>query len=371
MKNFRLLLLAFLFTYLNSACIKQVEVPIRNEKPQLVVQGLITNDSLPYEVKVSFSGPFTSRSVAIDEYVVKDAKVLIRDNLGNATQLAYRDSGIYVSTDPNFVGQVGRSYHVEIGLADGSHYVSTPETIRPPVPIDSVSKVEYSLFFDKLDLSFGSNPYSDRLNAFIDFKDPPDQENYYRWSSYNYVLRKCSGIPCGFGCTMYEYCYQLNVVKELQLLSDASVNGNLIHQKQVEYSYIYWFGKQYVDIGQLSISREAYQFWERYQEQLTRTGSILDPLPSPIKGNVHNAVDTTDIALGYFEASSITHKRVVLVPFGITQFLLDQRARQYIPSESAICFEYFPNTLPYPPPPAQQYPPPPGWENAQQLIVNW
>ena len=371
MKIFAKLGFLVMVVLVGDSCIKQVDVPIRNVEPQLVVQGLVTTDSVPYEVRVSYSGPFTSSSIAIDEFVIKDAQVSIFDDAGNTTLLSYRDSGIYVTTDPNFVGTVGRSYHVEVNLQDGKKFVSVPERIRPIVPIDTISKIEYSLYYDKNMTGFGMQPYSDRLNAFVNFKDPPDEENYYRWSSINYVLRRCSGVPCGFACILYQYCYQLNLVNEPQILSDASINGNEIRDILAEYSFIYWFGRHYIDIGQLSISREAYQFWRRYQEQLTRTGNVLDPLPSAIKGNVYNASDTSDIALGYFEASSISHKKVILVPKSITEFFLNQRAIQYIPDFSIACFDYFPQTLRYPPPPDQQYPPPAGWENAPQIDVAW
>ncbi|PWU03650.1 MAG: hypothetical protein C5B52_03015 [Bacteroidetes bacterium] len=366
----RLGFLIILAIFMNS-CIKQVDVPIRNVEPQLVVQGLVTTDSVPYEVRVSYSGPFTSNSIALDEYVIKDAQVIILDDAGNSTPLSYRDSGIYVTTDPNFVGTVGRSYHVEVQLTDGKKYVSIPERIRPPVAIDTISKVEYNLYYDKNMTGFGMNPYSDRLNAFVNFKDPPGDENYYRWSSVNYVLRKCTGVSCGFSCILYEYCYQLHVVNEPQILSDASINGNEIRDVLAEYSLIFWYGKHYIDIGQLTISREAYQFWRRYQEQLTRTGNVLDPLPSSIKGNVYNASDTTEIALGYFEASSISHKKAIIVPQSITDFFLSERAKQYIPDFPIECFNYFPQTLSYPPPPAQQYPAPEGWQNAQEIDVSW
>src|SRR5262249_51150357 len=158
---------------------------------------------------------------------------------------------------------------------------------------------------DFYDGRYPLNAYSDRLNTYIDLTDPADQENYYRWNCYSYVMRRTFGISCGFGCTLYEYCFQYNKLRNIQLQSDAAINGNTIHDKLVEYSYIYWYGNHYIDIGQLSISREAYQFWQRYEEQVTRTGGLLDPLPASIKGNVYNVNDTTDLALGYFEASSI------------------------------------------------------------------
>jgi len=41
------------------SCIKQVTVDTRNEKPKLVVEGSITTDTVPYSVRLTYSGPFT------------------------------------------------------------------------------------------------------------------------------------------------------------------------------------------------------------------------------------------------------------------------------------------------------------------------
>jgi hypothetical protein len=42
-------------------------------------------------------------------------------------------------------------------------------------------------------------------------------------------------------------------------------------------------GKQYVEVSQYSLTREAYQFWKLLDEQQTRTGSLFDPQPAPMK----------------------------------------------------------------------------------------
>lgn len=344
------------------ACIKQVDVATRNEKPILVVEGSVTTDTLPYTVKLTYSGPISRSTDIPDQYLEKNALVTITDDIGNTTQLVYKDQGIYETTDPAYIGKVKRSYSVTVVLPDGKKFISTPEKIQAPVP---VSKVNVSFNF-KFDFYFPTF-----MTVSIDANDTAQEENYYRWTFNSWILRQTRGVGCGFGCTLYEYCYQNFVDKEVRLLSDASINGNEIKNQAVGRCYIYTYGNPYIDIGQISLTREAYQFWKRYQDQLTRTGGILDPLPAAIKGNVYNAANQNDFALGYFSASSVTHKKVILVPYSITSYLLDISATQFIPPQSVACFDYFPNTLAYMPPPARQYPAPPGWENAEEIKVYW
>jgi hypothetical protein len=360
MQYIQIILLTFIVFTFSTGCIKKIDVKTRNEKPILVVEGAITTDTVPYQVKLSYSGPFTSGNKIPDVLLEKDANVSITDDVGNTTSLVYKDEGIYESTDNSYTGKVGRSYSMVAVLKDGRKYVSVPEKINPPVPINNIS-----ILFN----SYPPTPSS--LGVYADLNDPAGEENYYKWSFYTYVPRKTNGIPCGIGCIKYEYCFQKVIDQEFRILSDAAINGNKIKNLLMGSSPIYWYGRHYIDIMQHSISREDYQFSLRFREQQTRTGSILDPLPASIKGNIYNAADPNDFALGYFSASSVTHVRAVLVPFSITPFLLAVTAVPYIPEGFKNCFEYFPNALFYPPAPATQNPPPPGWENAQVIEVRW
>jgi hypothetical protein len=352
-----ILLLSVGLLFINS-CIKRIDVATRIEKPILVVEGSVTTDTVPYTVKLSYSGPFTRLGAITDEFIEKDASVTISDDAGNSTDLAYKSNGIYETIDPGFRGKVGRSYSVTIKLKDGRTYTSSPEKIPPSVPISGISA----------DYHFGFPGF---FSIYIDTDDPADQENYYNWSFYSWMPRQTHGVGCGFGCIMFEYCFQRWTDTTLRILSDAAINGNKIKGLHLGDSYIYTYGNHYIDIKQNSITREAYQFFERFNEQQSRTGSTLDPLPASIKGNVYNAADKNDFALGYFAAYSVTNRRIILTPYSLTQYVLDISAKQFIPDGPKICFEAFENAMPYPPPPAPQNPPPPGWENAEQIKMYW
>ncbi len=352
--------LIILFT---QSCIKEVNPSTRQAAPILVVEGSITTDSIPYTVQLTYSGAIVSSSADISESnYVKDATVSISDNLGNTTVLKYTINGIYKTNDPSYIGKVGRSYFIKVKLKNGTTYISTPEKINNPVPI---SKVRGN-FVNKSDMFFPTY-----MSVSIDAKDPGSEENYYQWKFNAWIGRKTKGVPCGIGCIMLEYCYQKYEDYTVRLLSDASINGNEILNKTVGKTYIYSYTDPHVDISQLSLTREAYQFWKRYDDQLTRTGSVLDPLPASIKGNVYNQSNTSDFALGYFSAAGVTHKKVTLVPYGITPFLLEITAYQFMPTKSVACFLYYPDALKYGLPPAPQNPIPPGWENAEKIKVIW
>jgi uncharacterized protein YlzI (FlbEa/FlbD family) len=358
----KLIALLIIIAVTGAGCIKQIEVDTRYEGPVLVVEGAITTDTVPYKVKVTYTRPVTPGDAIPEEYLERDALVSISDDLGSSTQLVYKGQGNYETTNSNYIGKVGRSYQVTVQLKNGKKFVSVPEKIRPAVPIDKTT-----ILFDPEFNMFVPSKFS----IYIDVTDPANQEDYYNWAFSSYVPRVTHGISCGNLCVFGEYCYQRIKNDGLNVFSDASINGNKLTNRLMGLSPIYWYGNHYIDIAQHSISREEYQFSVKYNEQQTRTGSILDPLPASIKGNIYNAANPDEFALGYFSASSVTHKLVVLVPFNITQYQLDLSALHYIPDGPHICFEYFENALPYDMPPARQNPPPPGWENAEVIEVHW
>ena len=290
----------------------------------------------------------------------REAKVIITDDKGGRTNLAHIGKGIYETQDSNYVGTIGNSYQVNIELKDGRKYISKPEKIKPPIPISKLS-----VQFTRDD----NTNYPASLHVYVNTKDPEGEENFYKWNFYSWVFRETHGVPCGFGCVMYKYCFQKFIDKEVRILSDATINGNEIKNKDVGKSYIYTYGNHYVDISQSTLTKEAYQFWERYEDQVIRSGNILDPLPAAIRGNVYNTADSTDLALGYFIASSVTRRRAILIPFNITDYLLQATAATFIPEGPRICFNSFPNTLIYTAP--ASYTPPEGWENAERIEVRW
>lgn len=332
----------------------------RTEKPQLVIEGSITTDTVPYTVKLGYSGKFTLANDIPPENKETNATVSIEDDLGNSTTFAHVGDGVYQTTDPTYIGKVGRQYKINILLPGGIRYTSKPELIKPIVPFTKVN-------------AFWVNDFNLELPSYmtvtVDTKDPEEQENYYRWGFDSYIMRETKGVPCGFLCVHFIYCYQHQPDREVRILSDVAVNGNEIRNQAVGRCYIYTFGNPYIEVSQQSISRQAYQFLEGYQQQLTRTGSILDPLPASIKGNVYNQDNPAEFALGYFSAASVYRKKIILIPYGITNYLLDISAKHFIPDDFIACFDYYENTQRYLTGPFP--PPPPGWENAEELKIFW
>jgi hypothetical protein len=331
-----------------TSCIEEVKLPIRNETARLVVEGMITNEPLPYAVKLTYSGAFQTTRELPPELYVSNATVTISDDLGKTVSLFPLGQGIYQTTDSSYVGTVGRSYTLTVETSEGKKYVSQPEKLLPVAPIDSLT---FEFYNNDVTTEGKYNGYK----VYVNTRDPAETGNYYRWTGYGYSRVHSTGVPCSLGSPNIcnDYCWQPNFSTEVHILSDAAINGRPIRNQYAFFSPIYTTGPHLVEVSQLSMTREAYQFWRLYQEQQTRVGSILDPLPAPIIGNVANANDSQELALGYFAASAVARKRFTLRDFDpkhinkiivTTEYLIRQGDCQYA----------FPGTTLF-------SAPPPGW----------
>jgi hypothetical protein len=347
------------------SCVRKINPPIRQADSKLVVEGMITTDPAPYSIKLSYSGSFTNLynlSQTFTKYYITDAKVTIEDDLGDSTPCEWIGLGTYQSTDSNFVGIIGRTYILKIYLTNGKVYVSKPETITAVPPIDSLT-----IFHDTTHIT---DVRPDQFIISAHTHDQPGPKNYYRWTASGYIARKSWGGscsfpygPCGdpFSCLCHAQCDVYSADNDVNILSDQLIDGREIVQPAF-YVPIYWFGKDFVQVDQYSLSQDAYIFWQQYLAQTNRTGSVLDPEPAPLLGNIYNKSDSSDIALGFFSASAVATKKIIIIPFFIQLYWLESITGQFI--KQGDCQLVYPNALPDDDTGA------PGWENAQVIELH-
>lgn len=286
------------------ACIDRVELPIRAEEPRLVVEGQITNEAPPYTIRLTYTGTYGGNGGQnpADQFVAQ-AQVNVTDDQGRSTRFVAMGPGMYQTVDATFRGQVGRSYSLSVVLSNGKRYATKPERM-PAVPgIDSISAklIETGNFAKAYAFSYSINT-----------RDVATEKNYYRWTAYGYTSRLSVGTPCSLGSPnrCFDRCWTTVSTAAVNVYSDEAINGNSIRGKLVIQVPVYAIGPQLVEVQQYAITQANYQFWKLYQQQSARTGSIFDPLPAPVTGNVVNAGDPTDLARGYFAVTSVTRRRI-------------------------------------------------------------
>ena len=290
------------------SCVAEVQLPERSVESRLVVEGVITNEAPPYSVKLTFTGAYNSLIYGQKEIPVIGAIVSITE-VGGRTVYLDQDPITplyYWMRDSSFVGKLGESYQLKVELTDGETYVSQPDLLKTVPEIDRI----YAEFRPRQDAEFSKPDYYEIL---LDTKDPSTTGNYYRWSGYGYVPRTATGEKIGLFGFCCRLCWIPNYGLGSDVLSDGYINGNNISRRSVFSSPIYYVGRHYIEIKQYSLTRAAYEFWVRFEEQRKRNGSLFDPLPASIEGNIYKEGDPTTLALGYFGSSAVS-KRKLIVP---------------------------------------------------------
>jgi Domain of unknown function (DUF4249) len=290
--------LAFLLVFCVGlqACLDEIKVQTRIEPNKLVVEGLLTNDPSNQILRLSLTKNF-SNFTEIEP--VKGAYVEIRSNKTYAVKMypQANEIGLYSPKEINFAGNIGEEYSLYVKLLDGREFLTPSQVLLKPVEINAL-KSDF-----KTDPSFG-------FQIKLDFKDPAQTNNYYRWTGLGFYQRKSIGVPISFSGFCCNRCWVEKEDKGVNLFTDNLTNGNLIKDISVFFSPFYLLGQHLIQVNQFTISSQTYQYWRKFKEQTDRTGTIFDPIPAPIFGNLVNIKDPKDIALGYFEVSGISKKRL-------------------------------------------------------------
>lgn len=287
-------------------CVDEVQLPSRSVESRLVVEGLVTNEKPPYTVKLTFTGEYNSLIYGQAEIPVNGADVSITE-IGGRTVKLVQDAltpAYYWMYDSTFTGKTGKSYQLKITLPGGATYISEPELLSPVAEIDRI----YAEYRQRDDAKIDE---PDHYEILLDTKDPATQGNYYRWSGYGYVPRLSTGEPIGMGFCC-KWCWVPVYGSRSDVLSDVLVNGNSISRRHIMTSPVYYVGRHYLEVRQYSLTKPAYQFWVKFEEQRKRNGSLFDPLPASIEGNVHREDDPNVLALGYFGSSAVSKRRLTI-----------------------------------------------------------
>ena len=314
MKWMKLAFLLPLYFILHS-CLEPFSATVGDDATNLlVVDGLISNENAAHKV-------ILTRSLSnIDQEIipVTGALVIIEDDLGNKTELAENEDGIY-ETDPNtFQGVPGRTYQLYIKTQERKVYQSEPCFMQPPSEIDEVY------------YSPGNNPdsISNRkytgLGIFVSGHAETEEIEYLRWAfEEDWKFRVPFGhdeVPAPDGSLQpvvpKRYCWKSAVSSKILLHAFSNQT-----QQKVEAKELYFIDSENTDklnlrystiIKQYSISKDEYDFWRKLDQSNSDVSNIFGEQPYTIKGNIKNIDNPDENVLGYFQVAGVATKRMYI-----------------------------------------------------------
>ncbi|HNP19525.1 MAG TPA: DUF4249 domain-containing protein [Fulvivirga sp.] len=299
----------FLVLGLGISCVDPISIENNSEVQVLVVEGGITTEYGPHKIKLSNSAKYGDIFAGVIQPVLS-AKLLIRDEFGNVVQLVNAGKGYY-ETPETFKGEVGRTYTLVIIKSNGDEYMSYPETIHKVAKIDSI-------YYKYKELPIGAGANEAEIVSGVDImvrvSDPGEEKNYYKWeSSGTYRIKTNPELytpprsrnPQPKDCCEICYINENNIM--LSVASDILFNSN-IHQQNVLFLEDDGarFSEKYVLIlEQISLTKEAYNFYDLLKNQIGIDGDIFDPPAAKIRGNILSISNPNEEIVGYFTASDV------------------------------------------------------------------
>lgn len=310
--------LIYILLLLPIACIDPYQINVPQGPQLLTVDGLIHSGPGPHAITISRSATYGS---IFERYIrpVSGATVVIRDSEGLVTLLeeGLEARGSYF-TPVGFQAEIGNSYTLQIQTAEGKVYSSLPERVESAPQIENIE-----LKTVKIPVQGETNPKSG-VQLISEINDPADQNNFYFWrlSPVVHVLEARPDLhfdqrtltPAPKACCYT--CFKTEAVgnQSLFIAQDDSFNGltTRIPTGFIEDNGIRFVNKLRVDLKQYAISQEAYRFLRLVKQQTEINGSIFDPPPATIRGNMYSLDDPEEVVLGYFIAAGESKKRIYI-----------------------------------------------------------
>jgi hypothetical protein len=264
-------LLIFILSLVSlSACQQVLEVDLNGTDPKIVIEGLITDSTGPFTVKVTMTADYYNNQTPPP---VVGATVIVSDNLGTVDTLTEGVPGIYQTHNSKIPKGITNATYVLTVQSQGQTYTAV-STLPSLSRIDSLSYIYYPQKVFGHNVGYYPIAYEN---------EPQNETNYYLWKFFrNDTL--------------------INKPNEIWIANDQVVQGSI---NGLEFPYVY----QHLDTAKVefySLTKDAYDFYVGLQAQLQNDGGFFSAPPANAKGNFTNG------ALGLFQTSGMDAKKIVL-----------------------------------------------------------
>ncbi len=339
----RFLILLQLNFFALSACIEPFSPEQRGYEDLLTVEGLLTDQDEPTIIKISRSIPIdTSFQKSFSQ--VTSVRIIENDDAVHTLQ---KINDFEYRTDPSvFRGTIGASYVLHIQTSEQRNYYSEPVVLRPTPPIEKVYFRYREQFVQGLD-----QPASG-IEILLDTKDPNNNTNYYRWQyDETWIINSTffSGLEFRDDTVVQReepisICYPTARSSNIIIGTSVNLSADVIVAKGIKYvsnQSKRLYRTYSINVKQYALSKESYEYHRQLLATTENLGTLFDPQPYELVGNIYCEEDPDERVLGYFDASAAQEKRLFVerqeLPFfpvpGPTFCLADTVSFEEIPMQ--------------------------------------
>jgi hypothetical protein len=289
----------FLLLFCGS-CVKEISYELGDKENVLVIYGVLSDKPGRRIFRVTRTNPFEKQ---VDSNPISGAKLFVIDSKGKKYGFVELDPGSYLFQDTLFQPKAGETYFLDAVVPNAGHYRSDLEVMPGTTTLDraypGVQKIENDT----------------RLQLLVDTRISSDPQGVYlRWG----VTRVWQRTSVDFGTIFMDrfrfrppiVCYFTIFPEPNGIRLFSSKRQDQFELKEQEILNITatdskFFEKNVFEIIQYRISFNAHEYWSNLNKVTNQAGTIFDPPPATVRGNIYNVDNPNDRTLGYFELASL------------------------------------------------------------------
>lgn len=287
-------------------CVEPFEPDIEKYDDMLVVEGFISNEEIPYTVKLTRS--FKAEEKEGEK--ISGATVMIISSEGEEEVLQEKseNSGIYTTVNKDFIGKYGVEYKVSIQIGD-ERFESEFEVLQEAPEIDSL----YYSYEEKQIFTENGSSVLKGITINIDTYKKENEGSFYQWEYEETWRFQTKTTKPGFEDK--QICYANSRSQGFIIGSISQNRDNALIGEDIYFidNYSDRLNDRYTtEIKQYCINESAYQFYKLLKEQEENVGSLFDKIPISIKGNVKSISSDQKAVLGMFRVAGVKKKRIFI-----------------------------------------------------------
>ena len=328
-----------------SSCIDEINLSMEESNQALVIDAWMGNVPEETYVKIYRTAPYVSGAINPGYAFVLTKRVAVEDRSGKSVDFSLVRGSYRPPVD--FLLEAGREYRLLIELDGGEVFESSWETMPPKVEINSLT----TLGFEKQVLLSSGNSQFIESRTFADVQavitDPGVGGLGYLIETSGISELYTSSDRDNCACICYEN--EPNIFAGMNIASNANFEGRSfgVSLGEIPLSYI---GRFFVSSRLRVVTQSSFEYLNKINQQQRNSGSIFDPAPSRVKGNIKKRGAENEVVLGgFFLFQESTYEEMLYrAKIRASVIELDHKLEP-IPPVSVVCTEYYTNATPIAP----------------------
>jgi hypothetical protein len=235
------------------------------------------------------------------------AQVLVEGSTGFSRQLPELGNGRY-GTD-SLPLDTSQQYRIDISTINGNHYLSDFVPLVQSPPIDSVSWKQLN----------------DGVEIYVSSHDAQNLVKYYRWefvetweyhTNYDAIVIDSGGAIVDRDPNEQDYnCWSSSNSSDIIIGSSVNLNQALIYEQPltlIPTSSVKLSDNYSILVKQFGMTKDAYAFWQNLKTNTEELGTLFEPQPSEVAGNIHCTNNPSLPVLGYVSAGNSQDSRIFI-----------------------------------------------------------